>query len=569
MSAVKANKAPDGGQAGALVGGAGGSDSDGEQGRITRAAGLLGGLTFVSRVAGLARDIVIGALFGASPAADAFFVAFRIPNLMRRVVAEGATSTAFVPVFTAYRVEQGDEGATRAAAAVGGAALLLLAALVVLGMLFAAPIIDVFAPGFAASPDKRELTVELTRWTFPYLGLVGMAAWAMGCLHTFRRFTAPAIGPILLNVSIVGAALLLAPRLDQPVYALVVGVVIGGICQFTVQAPSLAACGVQLKGLLSVGHPAVKRVAVLMVATLLGAAVYQVNILVATVFASLLPDRSVSYLWYADRVFEFPLGIIAVAVGTAALPSLSGQAAARAFDEMADSVSYALRLVWTLCVPATVGLWILAPQIVTVLFERGQFSATDSEMTAWALRAYCFGLLGVATVRVLAPVFYALQRPRIPVAIAAVALIVNAVADLSLMGPTDSGADWAGARLVADLGAFLRLADLDHAGLALGTAIAATVNAGLLFIFARRRLPALGGRPLVHALGRDAIAAAVMGLFLLLVVGVGPGGLDSWLGLLFSIVGGAAVYLSASLALGNPELRRLVDAVARRLRRSV
>ncbi len=565
---MEANKAPDGGQAGAEAVAAGGADSTGEQGRITRAAGLLGGLTFVSRVAGLARDIVIGALFGASPAADAFFVAFRIPNLMRRVVAEGATSTAFVPVFTQYRVEQGDEGATRAAAAVGGSALLLLSVLVALGMAFSGPIIDVFAPGFAASPEKRELTVALTRWTFPYLLLVGMAAWAMGCLHTFRRFTAPAIGPVLLNVSIVGCALLLGPRLGQPVFALVVGVVIGGICQFAVQVPSLSACGVRLREMLSVGHPAARKVAVLMVATLLGAAVYQVNILVATVFASLLPDRSVSYLWYADRVFEFPLGIIAVAVGTAALPSLSGQAAARSFDEMADSVSYALRLVWTLCVPATVGLWILAPQIVTVLFERGEFSATDSAMTAWALRAYCFGLLGVATVRVLAPVFYALQRPRIPVAIAAVALVVNAVADLALMGPTDPGAGWAGARLVADLGARVRLADLDHAGLALGTAIAATVNAGLLFLCARRRLPALSGRPLVHALCRDAVAAAVMVAVLVLLVRAGPGAPESWLGLLVSIAGGAAVYLSASLALGNPELRRLVDAIARRLRQT-
>lgn len=547
---MNANKGPDDGQA--------------EHSRIARAAGLLAALTFVSRVAGLARDIVIGALFGASPAADAFFVAFRIPNLMRRVVAEGATSTAFVPVFTAFRVEEGDHGAARAAAAVGAAAVAVLAVLVVFGVVFSDPLISLFAPGFASSPEKRELTVSLTRWTFPYLFFVGLAAWAMGCLHTFRRFTAPAIGPVLLNLSIIACALLLAPTLERPVYALVAGVLIGGFLQFAVQAPSLRACGVRVRDMAATGHPAIRRVGGLMVATLLGATVYQINILVATVFASLLPDRSVSYLWYGDRVFEFPLGIIAVAVGTAALPSLSGQATAKAYGEMASSLGYSLRLVWALCLPATIGLWMLAPLIVSVLFQRGEFTAQDSAMTAWALRSYCAGLLGVASVRILAAAFYAMETPRIPVAAGMIALVVNAVADLALMGPTDPTAPWRGARAVAQLGDLLRIADLDHAGLALGTSVAATVNAVVLLALVRRRLPAILFGPLAVSLVRHAAAGAVMAASL---VGLRWGlaatvdGLPAWLELCAAVGVGAGVFLVSAVLLGSEELGRIVAAL--------
>lgn len=527
-------------------------------------------LTLASRVAGLARDVVVGGVFGASAAADAFFVAFRIPNLFRRVVAEGAASSAFVPVFTSELARGGPAAAAEAARVVGVAAAVCLTVLVAAGMMWSDWVIAVFAPGFTADPAKLELTVELTRLTFPYLLLVGLAAWAMGVLNTFRRFAVPALGPVMLNLAIIAAVLALAGRLEQPVHALVIGVLAGGFLQFAVQWPSLRAVGVSLgsaRGALR--HPAIRRVGRLLVPTVVGGAIYQINILVATIFASLLPGQSVSYLWYADRVFEFPLGVIAVAIGTAALPTLSGQAAVGRHDEMAYSVSYSLRLVWAVCLPATLGLWMLAPQIVEVLFERGRFTHADVEMTAWALRAYVFGLLSVAAVRVLVSVFYAFEEAKIPVRTACVAFVANVLTDLALMGPTDPNAGWWGAKWVATAGDYLRIADLRHAGLALGTGVAATVNALLLYVLARRRLPGIQGRALGKAFALHAGATAVMGgvLWAWSIGGqrwLAPD-LRSWWDVCGGVPVAMAVYVLAALWLKSEEISDVVAGIRRRL----
>lgn len=540
------------------------SGANGARAAIASAAGLLGGLTLLSRIGGLARDVVIGALFGASPSADAFFVAFRIPNLFRRVVAEGATSTAFVPVFTSRLVEGGRPAALASAGAVGRVAAITLSIIVVVGVVFADSVVALFAPGFAADPAKRALTVELTAWTFPYLLFVGMGAWAMGALHTFKRFAAPAYGPILLNISIIASALVLSGVFERPIFALVVGVLVGGVFQFIVQLPTLWREGMRLRHILVRGDAAVRRVGGLLVPTLFGGAVYQINILVATILASLLPDRSVSYLWYADRIFEFPLGIIAVAIGTAALPSLSEQASAKRWDLMADSLSYSLRLVWTLCIPATVGLWLLAPAIVEMLFERGQFDSVDTAQTAWALRAYVVGLLGVASVRVLVSVFYAMERPRIPVAVATLALVVNAVADVALMGPTDASAPWWGAAALASFGEAIAVTDLRHAGLALGTSIAATINAAVLFLLARRRLPDLGARTLLRSFAVHCAAAAAMAASLLSAIRYLPmltGSSEAWVEVLVVVPVGAFVYVAVAWLLGSREVRGMVRMV--------
>jgi putative peptidoglycan lipid II flippase len=540
---------------------------------IAKAAGILSALTLVSRVAGLARDVVVGAVFGASPAADAFFVAFRIPNLFRRIVAEGAASSAFVPVFTAERARGGPVAAAEASRVVGWAAGVWLTVLVLVGMAFSDQVVALFAPGFTNDPSKLALTVQLTRLTFPYLLLVGLAAWAMGTLHSFGRFAAPALGPVLLNVAIIGSVLSLSSRMNPPVLALVVGVLVGGFLQFVVQWPSLRAVGVKVTGAASPwSHPAVRRVGGLLLPTVVGGAVYQINILVATMFASLLPNRSVSYLWYADRIFEFPLGIVAVAIGTAALPTLSGQAATGRYDEMGRSVAYSLRLVWAICLPATLGLWILAPQIVEALFERGQFDAMDSAMTAWALRAYVLGLLSVAAVRVLVSVFYALEQPRVPVRVAIVALVVNVVTDLALMGPTDATAAWWGASLVATAGDALRIADLRHAGLALGTGVAATVNAGLLFWLAARKLPVLlhdrlGRSFLLHGLATLVMGAVVIGFSTLVRASAGDG--SAWLEVLGGSVIGAAIYVVTALALGSTEISGIKNLLFGRIARSL
>jgi putative peptidoglycan lipid II flippase len=551
---ASANKVDAAGQAGAS-----------ERQSVTAAARVLASLTLVSRVAGLARDIVISSVFGASMGADAFFVAFRIPNLFRRVVGEGATSAAFVPVFTSHLVKEGQAGAIRASGAVGGAAFLVLVAMTAIGMLASGPIVTVFAPGFTRDPAKAALAIDLTRWTFPYLLVVGAAAWAMGVLNTFRNFAVPAFGPVLLNLSIIGCALLLSTRCDPPVYALVAGVLIGGSAQFLVQVPSLGRLGLRPADLLRIAHPAVGRVGGLVGAAVLGGAVYQVNILVATVFASLLPSGSVSWLWYGDRVFEFPLGIVAVALGTAALPSLSSLAGQGRLEEMAESVSHALRLTLVLCLPAAVGLWVLSPDIVAVLFERGQFTPEDTAMTAWALRAYLPGIFGVAAVRVLASAFYALERPRIPVLAAVVALVANVVGDLALMGPIELDSGWSGVAFVARAGDLLRVADLRHAGLALSTGLAATVNAALLLLLLRRMLPPIGSRRLLRCGGLHLVASGVMLLVLLAVAAVLP--TDSSVGLACAVAAGGLGYALACHGLGSEEFEELTGSLLRRFGR--
>ncbi|MFN2426904.1 MAG: murein biosynthesis integral membrane protein MurJ [Candidatus Binatia bacterium] len=531
---------------------------------MSRAARVVAVMTMVSRVAGLVRDAAISAVFGTGAGADAFFVAFRIPNMLRRVVAEGATSAAFVPVFTERLVEGGPASAVRAMGAVGGAAALVLAVLTVAGMLGSPTLTSLFAPGFSRDPAKQALTISLTFWTFPYLLLVGSAAWAMGVHHTFRHFALPAVGPVLMNLSIIAFALAAAPRMEAPVWALVAGVLVGGAAQVAVQVPSLWRYGLRPSMFAELGHPAVARCGGLMLAALLGGSVYQVNVLLATVFASLLPAGTVSYLWYADRLFEFPLGIVAVAVGTAALPSLSSQAAARHFDAMGDTVVHAMSVTIAFCLPAAVGLWLLSHDITALLFERGSFTAADTAMTAWALQASVPGLLGVGLVRILSAAFFALGRPRLPVLAGAFTMILSALLSIALMGPPAAGPPWWGSGLLDTLGNALRVADLRHAGLAMATGLSATVNAVILFAMLWRALP----RMPVGALGRSVLLHTSAAVAMTLVV-------LAWMALAapWTFAGATAVrvsggillggvgYLAAAASMGSAEIWELLRAL--------
>ena len=529
-------------------------------GGIAGGAVRVGALTAVSRVSGLARDIVLGGLFGASGGMDAFFVAFRIPNLFRRVAAEGAASIAFVPVFSGIIGRQGRLEGNRAIAAVGGAALLGLLLLTLTGVFFADEVVSVFAPGFSADEGQFELAVMLTRALFPYLLLVGMAAWAMGALHSYRRFTAPATGPVLLNISIIVAAVALAGKLVPAVMALVVGVLVGGVFQFAVQIKSLLKEGINPVPSWRPRHPAVRQVGVLLGPAVFGAAVYQINVLVSTILASVLQEGSVSWLWYADRIFEFPLGIIAVAIGTAALPRLSEQAAAGDTRGMAASLAWSLQMAWSLCIPAALAIWLLAPEIVSALFERGQFSAADTAATALALRASSLGLLGVASVRVLVNVFYAMKKPSLPVMAAVVALVANVVFDVAFMGPAVRPVDWWGGQALAGAVEFMGVADFDHAGLALGAALASMCNAAVLFFFVARQFPDFGRRIINRELMVQLVATAVMGAVLFVakpLVAQLPGGALAALPLL--VGAGGACYVVVSFLLGSEITRSMID----------
>jgi putative peptidoglycan lipid II flippase len=455
-----------------------------EKRQIARAAGLVGALTVVSRVTGLLRDIVTGYLFGAGTAADAFFVAYRIPNLLRRLVAEGAATAAFIPVFTGYLTSGPRSEANRVARVLFTMMALVLAAVTVLGVVFAAPITTLFAPGFAAVPGKLELTVTLTRLVFPYIFCIGMVAAAMGVLNALRDFWAPAMSPVVMNVVMIMATLVLAPWLG--IYSLAVAVLLGGVAQMLSQLPALRRLAIPLAPSFEPRHPAVARVGALMLPTVFGSAVYQINVLVSTMFASLLPAGSVAFLWYAERLFEFPLGVFAVALSTAALPSFA-TLAKRDLTAFRDTVGFALRVVNLIALPAAIGLAITAEPLTSVLFIRGQFTPADAAQTALAVRYYAVGLWSVASVRVLVPAFYALEDTRTPVVTAAVAFVANLVFVILLIGPLPSSPDSGFGQLIARATHTMGLFELRHGGLALSTSLAATVNLALLAVLLGRR----------------------------------------------------------------------------------
>jgi len=538
-----------------------------ERRNIARAAGVVSALTLVSRVTGLIRDAVVGYFFGAGLAAEAFFVAFRFPNLFRRLVAEGAISVAFVPVFADLLANRSTGEARRALRAVLWLALVVLAALALAGAALAPLWVDVFAPGFTDDPQLRDLTVRLTRMLFPYVALVGTVAVLAGFLNACRHFTAPALSPAILNLVIIACALTLQPLLGSPIDALAYGVVAGGACQVALQVAALRRRGVSLAPLWEPTNEAVRRSAVLLLPAVLGTAIFQVNVLIGTVLASLLPTGSVSYLWYADRVFEFPLGLFVAALGTAALPSMASQAARGEFEGMGDSLSFALSLMNLIAVPATVGLILLAEPITAVLFERGAFGGAETAMTARALRAYALGLWPVAAVRLLAPGFYALGDARTPVYVALLAVLANVVAGVVLMGPvaTHSSPAW-----LADLINGASVADLDHAALALATSIAATVNAVCLGALLGRRIRTVDRTAVFGSLLRSAVASVPMGLAVYLVTQWWPGGGGLGYRVLelgSAIALGISVFAVAALLLGGREVDRARAMVVERLSR--
>jgi putative peptidoglycan lipid II flippase len=546
------------------------SPAGGENRRIARAAGLVSALTLLSRVSGLLRDIVISSQFGAGPAAEGFFVAFRLPNLFRRLAAEGAMSVAFIPVFAHYLHRESPAAAERALRALLSLVAIVLSAIVALGIVFAPQWVGLIAPGFAADPELMRLTVELTRLLFPYALLVGLVALCAGYLNSIRHFLAPALSPTILNLSIIAAALLSVGNLERPVIGLAGGVLAGGVLQLALQGAALTAQGVVPRPRWEPAHPAGGRVLSLLAPTVVGTAVFQINVLLSTVLASLLPAGSVSYLWYADRIFEFPLGMFAVALGTAALPSLASQASRGAIDELRRSLGFALALVNYLALPAACGLIVLAEPITLVLFERGAFGAREVAMTARALQYYALGLWSVSLSRLLAPGFYALGESRVPTVVAIGSVAVSLLLSVALMGPVAASGDagWAGP--IASLTGWLTIADLRHGGLALATSLAATFNAALLAVLLGRRVGGFAAN-VWGPLRRSAVATAVMTALLALVVEQIPwrsGGTATRALRLAAVIGlGGAVFAAAAWMIGGAEVARLRAWMGARRRR--
>jgi putative peptidoglycan lipid II flippase len=453
---------------------------------LLRALATVSGMTLVSRILGFVRDALIARLFGAGLATDAFFVAFRIPNLLRRLFAEGAFSQAFVPILAEYKTRNG-EGETRLLVDRTATVLALaLLAVSVIGILAAPWIIYVSAPGFSAAPDKFELTVAMLRITFPYLLFISLVSLAGGILNTWSRFAVPAFTPTLLNLSFIFCALVLAPYFQPPVLVLAWAVLAGGVLQLAFQLPYLARIGMLPRPRMGFSDPGVRRILGLMGPAVFGVSIAQVSLLINTIFASFLADGSVSWLYYADRLMEFPTGMLGVALGTILLPSLSKYYSSDAGEQYSHLLDWGLRLTLLLALPAAVALALLAVPLISTLFRYGEFSVHDVWMTRQALVAYSIGLLGLILVKVLAPGFYARQNIRTPVKIAVITLVCTQCMNLALIGP------------------------LKHAGLALAIGLGACLNAGLLYYKLRthRIYQPQPGWPVFA--GKLALALAVM-----------------------------------------------------------
>lgn len=447
-------------------------------------------MTMISRILGFVRDVIIARIFGAGFATDAFFVAFKLPNLLRRIFAEGAFSQAFVPILAEYKEKQTHAETKRFLSHIAGTLSLILFIVTAIGMIAAPWIIYLSAPGFIDDADKFTLTVNLLRITFPYILFISLASLAGSILNTYHHFSIPAFTPTLLNVSFIVFALFLSPYFDPPILSLAWAVAIGGILQLGFQLPYLAKIKLLPLPRLSLRDNRVWRVIKQMGPAIFGVSVAQISLIINTIFASFLISGSVSWMYYADRLMEFPTGVLGVALGTILLPSLSRSHAMNEKNRYSELLDWGLRLTLLLALPAAVGLAVIAPPLVTTLFQHGEFTALDTVMTQRALIAYSVGLLGLILIKVLAPGFYARQDIRTPVKIAVITLILTQLMNLAFISP------------------------LQHVGLALAISLGACINAALLLLILIRRhifCPQAGWRKFLLHLS---IAVIIMALSL-------------------------------------------------------
>ena len=498
---------------------------------LLKTLATVSGMTLLSRMLGFVRDFVIAHAFGAGMATDAFFVAFRLPNLLRRLFAEGAFSQAFVPILAEYKNRRGEEETHRLVDHVATMLFLALLVVTILGVVITPFLIYVTAPGFAADAGKFALTVELTRITFPYILFMSLVALSAGVLNTWSRFALPAFTPVLLNLAFIAMALLAAPWFDPPVLALAWAVFIGGALQLAIQLPALAKLGMLPRFSLSLDDPAVRRILKLMAPAVLGVSVSQISLVINTIFASFLPSGSVSWLYYADRMMEFPAGLLGAALGTILLPSLSKFHADEKPVEFSSLLDWGLRMTLILTLPAALALAILAVPLLSTLFQHGAFAAADVLQTRSALIAYSIGLSGLILVKVLAPGYYARQNIRTPVKIALLTLAATQLMNLAFIG-------W-----------------LKHAGLALSIGLASCLNAALLYRGLRNNGTYLPQPGWGSFLGKILLALAALSSLLWF----GAGTETTWLHmdslqrvlrLAALVVGGGVVYFGALALLG-------------------
>lgn len=545
-----------------------------QSGNVARSAGIVSLAVMASRVLGLVREMVFAYFFGASKsfANDAYVIAFRIPNLLRDLFAEGALSSAFVTVFSDYLVTKGEKEAFRLSNLIATALMLILGILVILGMIFTEPIVSMFAHGFVNEPEKFQLTVRLARIMMPFILLIAMAAKAMGILNARNRFGIPALASSFFNIGsivggIVAAVFITNPTFSHPIQSIVehptdaiigmaYGVLIGGFMQFAVQWPSLRRAGFRYRPMLSFTDPGVRRIFKLMGPAVIGAAAVQVNVLINSNFASsvvnpatgAIDNGPVSWLNYAFRLMQFPIGVFGVAIATATLPAISRSAALTEISEFRHTLASSIRLAFLLTIPSAVGLAVLGRPIISLIYERGGFKADDTDHTAAALAFYAIGLAGYSAIKILAPAFYALGDARMPMVISLLSILTNFVMNWMLVGV------------------------LQERGLALSTSVVALLNFGLLYVMMQRRINGIEGQKTAMTVGKILLASLVMGAACWAITGgisryAGTGFIIKVVNVMASVGIGAVIFYSTASLLGIEELRAATKALTRRFAR--
>ena len=505
-----------------------------ERGRLLRSASTVAGITFISRIFGYIRDQRSTFLLGAGAELDAYTIAYRIPNLLRRLVGEGAVSAAFIPIFSEYLSRERREEVWKFANSILTILTLLMTSVTVLGILFAPLVVRLIASGVADSPGKLELAALLTRIMMPYIFMVSLAALAMGILNSFQKFAVSAAAPIFLNLSIITFSFF-TDYFRSPEIALAVGVVVGGVLQLAIQIPQVLRTGFRLRPQINWAHPGVRRTGKLMGPLVASAGVVQINVLVDQQFASYMGDGPVSALFYSDRVMEFVLGTYAIAIATVILPMLSRSVAEGAIDEFRATLNFASRMILLITVPAAIGLMVLRVPIIQVLYEYGAFDAADTAMTVQPLLFFALGLAAFSMMKVIIPAFYALKDTRTPVIIAFLSMLLNVALNFAFFRPLQVG------------------------GPALATSLAAFFSAIALVTLFVRRQGSIGLGSILVSLGRFLAASALLALaagYLINIPGFyyDQGWVQRIFALAITIAAAASVYFGAAWVLRCPEL---------------
>ncbi len=512
---------------------------------LVRSTGVVALSTLLSRITGFIRDMIIANYFGASGSLDGFFVAYRIPNLFRRLVGEGALTISFIPVYTEYLVKHDREEALKLAQKTLSILLVTLFILVVLGVVFSREIVGVFAVGFD-DPSKIDLTVRLNQIMFPYLFLIGIVAFAMGVLNSHGYFFTPAFSPVLLNVGFIVGAFGFSAFFSEPLYGLALGALFGGLLQVITQIPTLIKSGFRMKISIDFKHPGIRKIFSLLAPATFGIAIYQINILMSTMLASVLPSGSISYLFYSDRLTEIVLGVFIVSIGNVILPEMSRVTARDDIDRLREIYRTAVNAALFLAVPASIALMTIGIPILSVLFMRGQFTAHHALMTEKALFYSSMGISAIAVLRITTPTFYSLKDTRTPVITSAIAFVVNIGAGYILMKTP-----------------------LLHGGLSLANSIAVTLQVFILLYLLHRKIGRIGAKEIIVTPLKFLAAGLVMWLVLYLISSRVNWFADPFskrlIYLMVLVIAGSATYFAACMLLGVREIRFMYERIVKRL----